>query len=375
MRVCLVTGSHPVDYTRFLHREATSLARAGHEVHLIGLKSSCPAVVPPGVFLHELPTRSGISKRRTTLDVEESVADIGPAVCHCCDPWSLAAGLRLKRRHVLGRLIYDATEDFPAAYSARTDLGTLRSLGARLYVADLERQACAEADAVIDTNPTRARRFARHGRRADIVGNFPPVEALPAPSSAKKPLFAYTGPITRHRGFLQLLAALAMARAEFADASIVVIGDFDPRDDIRVAAGQVVRTHSMESAVQFTGRQDYSLMFETISQCAAGMILLQRQRPNDFSGQPNKLFEFMGSGLAVIASDFPEIGSVLRHESCGLPVDPASPASIAAAMLEVLARPAAAIEMGLRGRSAVLERYNWSVAERVLLGVYERLLC
>jgi glycosyltransferase involved in cell wall biosynthesis len=116
-------------------------------------------------------------------------------------------------------------------------------------------------------------------------------------------------------------------------------------------------------------------MFSAIADCLAGVVLLQRSRPNDYTGQPNKLFEFMGSGLAVIAGDFPEIGPVLRNESCGLAVDSADPESVAGAMIELLSSPSGARQMGARGRAAVLQRYNWSMAERVLVGIYERLAC
>lgn len=374
MRVCLATGSHPVDYTRFLHREAASLARAGHDVHLFGLEAAdvCP---PPGVTIHALKTRYGWAKRRFVRELALEVAGLGIDVCHCCDPWSLAAGLQLKRTGRCRALVYDSTEDFPSAYRARTDLSPVTRLLLTHAVVRLERRACREADVLIETNATRARRFAKFGREAVVVGNFPSFDAFPRPVAVRKQLFAYTGPITRHRGFLQLLDALELVRREYPNAGLKVIGAYDPRDNLRAQVEERLNTGGLSGAIRPLGTVSYEAMFQEIGECVAGVILLQPGRSNDYTGQPNKLFEFMGSGLVVIASDFPEIGPVLRREECGWLVDPTRPNAIAAAMASTLANTDRAAEMGQRGREAVRVRYNWAVAERALLAAYTGLAC
>ncbi|MFO7651407.1 MAG: glycosyltransferase [bacterium] len=242
-------------------------------------------------------------------------------------------------------------------------------------VVRLERRACQEADVIIETNATRARRFARFDREAVIVGNFPPSDAFPEPVLLRKPSFAYTGPITRHRGFLQLLDALKLVRREYPNAGLKVIGTYDPRDNLRAEVEERLTAGELSGAVRLLGTVNYEAMFREIGECVAGVILLQPGRPNDYTGQPNKLFEFMGSGLVVIASDFPEIGPILRREECGWLVDPTRPDAIAAAMASVLADANRAADMGQRGRQAVRTRYNWAAAERALLAAYARLAC
>jgi glycosyltransferase involved in cell wall biosynthesis len=114
-------------------------------------------------------------------------------------------------------------------------------------------------------------------------------------------------------------------------------------------------------------------MFDAIRPCIAGLVLLRPQRLNDYSGLPNKLFDFMGCGLAVFAGDVPEMVRIVGEEQCGWLVDSEDHLSLASAMTELLEDRTEATGRGARGRRAVLRKYNWAIAERNLLELYERL--
>ena len=64
----------------------------------------------------------------------------------------------------------------------------------------------------------------------------------------------------------------------------------------------------------------------------------------------------------------------IRDRACGVCVDPADPAAIAAAIRALVDAPQQVQAMGRAGRAAVLEQYNWPQAERELLALYEALL-
>jgi len=75
----------------------------------------------------------------------------------------------------------------------------------------------------------------------------------------------------------------------------------------------------------------------------------------------------------VIASRFPEMGRVVDETGCGWLVDPTDPVTVADAMEQALANPGECRARGDAGRKAVLERYNWSMAERIMLNAYGQL--
>ncbi|MGQ0608512.1 MAG: glycosyltransferase, partial [Chloroflexota bacterium] len=88
---------------------------------------------------------------------------------------------------------------------------------------------------------------------------------------------------------------------------------------------------------------------------------------------PNKLFQYMASGIPVVASDFPQVRDVVASSAAGLVVDTQRPEAIAAALNELLGDRDAALAMGERGRKAVEERYNWSTSAAALLAAYARI--
>ena len=76
----------------------------------------------------------------------------------------------------------------------------------------------------------------------------------------------------------------------------------------------------------------------------------------------------------LLASDFPLWRDIVVRQACGVCVDPADPAAIAAAIRAIVDSPERVQAMGRAGRAAVLAQYNWPQAERELLTLYEALL-
>jgi glycosyltransferase involved in cell wall biosynthesis len=92
--------------------------------------------------------------------------------------------------------------------------------------------------------------------------------------------------------------------------------------------------------------------------------------PNHVDSLPTKMFEYMSSGIPVIASDFPLWRQIVEGNRCGICVDPLDPKAIAAAIDYLVSSPDIAKSMGERGRRAVLEKYNWEVEAARLTDFY-----
>ena len=103
-------------------------------------------------------------------------------------------------------------------------------------------------------------------------------------------------------------------------------------------------------------------------------LLLFHPEPNHVDAQPNKMFEYMSSGLPVIASNFPLWKQIVEGNQCGLCVDPLDPAAIAAAIDYIVSHPEEARAMGENGKKAVDEKYNWGAESIKLISLY-RSLC
>ena len=84
-----------------------------------------------------------------------------------------------------------------------------------------------------------------------------------------------------------------------------------------------------------------------------------------------KVYEYMSMGVPVLMPDYPYARAMIEKYEFGLCVDPENPENIADAILHLLSHPGEARQMGLNGRKAVEQEFNWSTQEKKLLELYE----
>lgn len=240
-----------------------------------------------------------------------------------------------------------------------------------------ERLLAPCADAVISVTPGRSAVMERMYPSMPVpflVPNYPPL-AVPAERSAEirrelgvieEPcfLFLYQGIICPQRGLEQLLAASAALRGSRVRISIV--GHDASGGAIRALAEEL----GVMDVVSFHPPVNSEELHRLTGSADAGLILFQGNCLNHTLSLPNKLFEYMMSSIPILSCDLPEIASVLAEHGSGVAVDASDPSVIARAMLRMAENPAAAAEMGRRGREAAASSYTWSRSEEVLLRLY-----
>lgn len=86
-----------------------------------------------------------------------------------------------------------------------------------------------------------------------------------------------------------------------------------------------------------------------------------------------KIFEYMGAGIPIIASNFKAWRKLIEGEGCGICVNPSEPGEISEAIEYLIRNPLARKKMGDNGRKAVLEKYNWEAEGKKLLRIYQEL--
>ncbi len=87
-----------------------------------------------------------------------------------------------------------------------------------------------------------------------------------------------------------------------------------------------------------------------------------------------KIFEYMMVGIPVICTDFELWKEIVEGNNCGICVNPYDSIELVKAINYLLENKDIAKQMGDNGKKAVVEKYNWSTQEKVLLDMYEQLL-
>jgi glycosyltransferase involved in cell wall biosynthesis len=95
-----------------------------------------------------------------------------------------------------------------------------------------------------------------------------------------------------------------------------------------------------------------------LGKCDVGMVAYGRRLGED--SLPNRLFEYMASGIAILAPTYAlEIKRIVEAEDIGLTVDFEQPEEVADAMRWFIEHPQETKAMGARARIAFIERHNW----------------
>ena len=366
-RVAHLTSVHSAFDVRIFHKECRSLAAAGYEVLLIVTHEKAETV--EGVHICPV-AQNGARRHRMTSTVREvyrRALESGASLFHFHDPELLPVGILLKLKGK--RVIYDAHENL--ADDILTKDWIPRSM--RRLVSSIaglvEASSIAAFDAVVAATPKIADNFPE-AKRA-LIQNYPIIGELEsnieAPYAQRAARVFYLGSITEMKGATQMVEAIHRV-PERLSPRLLMLGDVE-------SPGLGVKLSHLSgwNRVDLLGFQQRSHVPDFARRARIGLVLFQ-PLPNYEDSQPNKLFEYMSTGLPVIASNFPHWRAVIEDAGCGLLVDPQSPNAIAEAITWLLDNPREAEAMGKRGQEAVRSTYNWDTQAEKLLDLYDRVL-
>jgi glycosyltransferase involved in cell wall biosynthesis len=139
---------------------------------------------------------------------------------------------------------------------------------------------------------------------------------------------------------------------------VVFAGDGLLADEVREAA-----LHTPEKVV-FLGTLPYRDLPAVVANATASIAMFSAKYRTASGVSPLKVYESMAAGIPIVAANLPGLAEVVTESGCGVLVDPEAPTSLARAVAQVAADPAAAAEMGRRGREAAVRMHSWGARAR-----------
>ncbi len=342
----MLSSVHSADDIRIFEKEARSLSDAGHTVTVV---ARSPRPRDPGNVQFKLIEFPAVSRWKRPWVVGPAAAALarstGADVVQFHDPELIPVALMLKRRGY--KVIYDVHEDLPAdIYSKNWIPSAIRPAMAR-GAEFVEQIAAPRFDRVITATPAIADRFRSYGARVAVVRNTARLDEFiqPTMDTKRRRQAVYVGRIAFDRGLASMVEACAMVQLP-----LVLAGSIGSKE------AEWLRTYS--AGVVHKGKLTRSEIVELLNESLVGLNLLLPE-PNYLYSLPTKLFEYMAAGLAVITSDLPRSKEIVEAAGCGFVV----PLNDCKMLIEKLSFLAAnsqrAIELGLAGRAAVSNSYNW----------------
>lgn len=369
-KVVHMTTVHTASDPRIFHKECRSLERAGFNVTLIGPSPQDTLIERVNIKAIRRDQSRLSRMTRTVWDVYQKALNQKADIYHFHDPELIPVGLLLRANGK--EVIYDIHEDLPKDIMSKFYLPMWSRRAIAWCANKVEGFASGKFSALVVVTPSIAARFEPLNKRTVIVHNYPYqneiVYAMPEGVwQERKQSVAYVGGITVQRAIREMIFAMALVPEEL-DATLELAGN----DILPEANPEELRRHLGWKRVKHHGFLDQPSTFRLLHRVRAGLVLFHPE-PNHMEAMPQKIFEYMGAALPLIASDFPFWQKMLGRYGCTLFVDPKNPRAIAEAIEFILRNPAEAEAMGKRGQSAVLEHYNWDSEAEKLVALYSGL--
>ncbi|HEY0442851.1 MAG TPA: glycosyltransferase family 4 protein, partial [Candidatus Limnocylindrales bacterium] len=268
-----------------------------------------------------------------------------------------------------GRVVYDSRD----LHLMSGRFARLPGLWRRL-LARRERAWARSADAVLTANRPYADALQRIvGARPVVIFNGP-VSVVPEAARTRRfhELFRLDpatrvalslGAVVPHRGIEEACVAIGAV----PDAVLVVVGDGASKATLESTARSLVhadRIHFLpavppQDIPAWTAAADVAVM------------PIQPSTINHRLTTPTRLFDALGAGVPVVASDLPGMAEIVRETGCGVLCNPSDPADIARGIRAILDAPADR-RSALRAAclAAAGGEYAWARQVEKLVAVY-----
>jgi glycosyltransferase involved in cell wall biosynthesis len=153
------------------------------------------------------------------------------------------------------------------------------------------------------------------------------------------------------------------------DAVLLIIGSGDVLDKLK----QMVQALQLTDKVKFIGKVPLEKLLQYTQHADLGLTLDKDTNVNYRYSLPNKLFDYIQSGVPVLASDLVEIKNIITQYTIGICIEQHTPKHIAGKINQIL-EDTETLQLWKKNTKIAAADLNWELEERVLIAVYKQFL-
>ena len=270
------------------------------------------------------------------------------------------------------RLVYDSHEYFTGVPELQQN-----SFARRTWVA-LERLTVPRVKRMMTVSSSIAKMYEElYRREVFVVRNVPSLQfrTPPLKDEEKKSLRAELGlPADKKLVILQGAGINVQRGAEEAvqsmqhldDVNLLLVGGGDVFQTLR----KLAEKEGVEDKVIFRDRMPFDLLRKHTQACDLGLSLDKDLSINYRFSLPNKIFDYIHSGIPVLASPLVEVKKLITEADCGDFIESHDPLHIAEKIMRMLSSPDRT-ERWKQSLVKASERLCWENEIRTLDKVYE----
>ncbi len=378
MRVCHVTSVHPRHDIRICEKECASLAGKGYDVFLVVDDTEADEVYKG---IHIISTGEKARGRLSRITkaprrVLKKAIEVNADIYQLHDPELLSISDILLRAGK--KVIFDAHEDTEKQIETKHYIPiVIRPLVGKIY-GFYSHGKLKRMTALISVTPSIVNKLRKYNDNVAMVTNYPIIGArfnseekrlsntINKNSNKKKVKDNY---VFFAGGIMEQWCHESIIEAVKKVVGVTYLYAGKGRSEYLSKLQMWGTDH------RYLGLLSHDEVMKYYKGAIAGMAVLKAdtQVGKDGTLGNTKLFEVMEAGRPVICSDLKIWRDIIERYNCGICVTSENPSSIADAIRYLSEHPDKGNEMGLNGRRAVEEEFNWSIQEQELFALYEKI--
>ena len=204
----------------------------------------------------------------------------------------------------------------------------------------IESYCFPKLDKIITVNQSIAQKYEqKYNKKLRVVRNVSPLfefQNVPTKSELGLPedkilLILQGSGINVDRGGEELIEAMRF----LPECALLIVGSGDVLEQLK----KRVKELSLEQNVLFFGRQPYEKMMYYTYHADIGLTLDKPSNENYLFSLPNKVFDYIHAGTAIVASNLPEVASVVKKHKVGKIIPSHDPKAIAETIQSLAQNP------------------------------------
>lgn len=393
-KICILTHHAPLD-DRNYYKEGISLRKAGYKVdiitsrgyydevkdniHLKGFKGTLlPSLLGVGIVLNVFAQQIrffhlGLKENADVYHVPEFDLFIIAYLI------KLVQSIRRKRAYV----IHDV-HDF---YLEPSLQGRKAKLWERVLVPllrSLDKKVSRRIDFTIGSEEPKIQKYLDYGissKKIGVIENYVRLDLFQVQTkdfNAQDFVLGYVGGLTFARGIDKLaMGAVDFAKKNKVRIKLLLVGRFRIKEEEKLFL-KYCEENIAFIEIEVTGWIPHPEVPRQIARMDICFLLFFDSKYYDkvLSGKtgPIKMYEYMACGKPTIAVNLKALKDTIEESKCGIVFDQKGGIEGISRAIEYYFRnPQQISEHGGNGRRVVEKQYNWSIAEKKLLEIYNRL--
>lgn len=200
----------------------------------------------------------------------------------------------------------------------------------------------------------------KYGINMSVIYNFPMPQKinLDHNNSSKKTII-YQGSVNKDRGIELMIESMS-----FVNAKLLIVGSGDILEDLK----QYVISLQLNHKVFFLGKVDFQDLFKITNTASLGLSFEKDSCLSYRYCLPNKIFDYINSGIPVLVSNLPEFKNIINNYRVGELLVSRDPRRVAEQINKLLSLPTQYWKNEILFAKKV---YSWSKQEEKLLTFFQ----